>query len=72
MLLYADQFGAVDVSRGSAAPGRGQWKQSLAGPRCRLGKALALHLKDSIKHGNEAVYRPEIAVTWEVRAIVNG
>lgn len=38
----------------------------------KYDKALAQHLKDSIKHGNEAVYRPEIAVTWEVRAIVNG
>lgn len=37
----------------------------------KYDKALAQHLKDSIKHGNEAVYRPEIAVTWEVRAIVN-
>lgn len=34
-------------------------------------KPLAQHLKDSIKHGNEAVYRPEVAVTWEVRPIVN-
>lgn len=38
----------------------------------KYDKPLAQHLKDSIKHGNEAVYRPEIAVTWEVRPIVNG
>ena len=37
----------------------------------KYDKPLAQHLKDSIKHGNEAVYRPEVAVTWEVRPIVN-
>ena len=37
----------------------------------KYDKPLAQHLKDSIKHGNEAVYRPEIAVTWEVRPIAN-
>ena len=37
----------------------------------KYDKPLAQHLKDSIKHGNEAVYRPEVAVTWEVRPIVS-
>ena len=37
----------------------------------KYDKPLAEHLKKSIKHGNEAVYRPEIAITWEVRPVVN-
>lgn len=37
----------------------------------KYDKALAQHLKESIKHGNEAVYRPEISVVWEVRPILN-
>lgn len=37
----------------------------------KYDKALAEHLKDSIKHGNEAVYRPEIAVAWAVRPVTN-
>ncbi len=34
-------------------------------------KAMAEHLKASIKHSNEVAYRPEIAIAWEVRPIVN-
>lgn len=37
----------------------------------KYDKPLAEHLKASIKHGNEVVYRPEISVTWDVRPIVN-
>ncbi len=37
----------------------------------KYDKPMAEHLKDAIKHGNEVVYRPEIAITWEVRPIVN-
>lgn len=37
----------------------------------KYDKPLAEHLKKSIKHGNEVVYRPEIAITWEVRPVVN-
>ena len=37
----------------------------------KYDKPLAQHLKDSIKHGNDAVYRPEIAIAWEVRPVVN-
>ena len=37
----------------------------------KYDKPLAQHLKASIKHGNEAVYRPEIAITWEVRPVAN-
>ena len=28
-------------------------------------------MKKSIKHGNEAVYRTESAIAWEVRPVVN-
>ena len=38
----------------------------------KYDKPLAEHLKASIKHGNEVVYRPDMAITWEVRPIVNG
>lgn len=38
----------------------------------KYDKPLAAHLKDSVKHGNEAVYRPELSITWEVRPILNG
>jgi hypothetical protein len=37
----------------------------------KYDKPLAEHLKASIKHGNEVVYRPEISITWDVRPIVN-
>jgi len=37
----------------------------------KYDKPLAQHLKDSIKHGNDAVYRPEIAIAWEVRPVAN-
>ena len=37
----------------------------------KYDKPMAEHLKDAIKHGNEAVYRPEISVTWEVRPVTN-
>jgi 7-cyano-7-deazaguanine synthase in queuosine biosynthesis len=37
----------------------------------KYDKPLAEHLKASIKHGNEVVYRPGIPITWEVRPIVN-
>jgi hypothetical protein len=37
----------------------------------KYDKPLAQHLKDSIKHGNEAVYRPGTSITWDVRPIVN-
>ena len=37
----------------------------------KYDKPLAEHLKASIKHGNEVVYRPEMSITWEVRPIVN-
>jgi hypothetical protein len=37
----------------------------------KYDKPMAEHLKSAIKHGNEAVYRPEISVTWEVRPVVN-
>ncbi len=35
----------------------------------KYDKSLALHLKGTIKYGNEAVYRPDFSVTWEVRPI---
>ena len=38
----------------------------------KYDKPLAEHLKASIKHGNEVVYRPETPITWDVRPIVNG
>ena len=38
----------------------------------KYDKPLAEHLKASIKYGNEVVYRPDMAITWEVRPIVNG
>jgi 7-cyano-7-deazaguanine synthase in queuosine biosynthesis len=38
----------------------------------KYDKPLAEHLKASIKYGNEVVYRPGMAITWEVRPIVNG
>jgi 7-cyano-7-deazaguanine synthase in queuosine biosynthesis len=38
----------------------------------KYDKPLAEHLKASIKHGNEVAYRPGMAITWEVRPIVNG
>lgn len=34
-------------------------------------KLLAEHLKTTIQHGNEAVYRPKMSISWEVRPIVN-
>ena len=37
----------------------------------KYDKPLAEHLKESIKHGNEVVYRPEMSITWDVRPIVN-
>lgn len=37
----------------------------------KYDKPLAEHLKASIKHGNEVVYRPEMSITWDVRPIVN-
>jgi 7-cyano-7-deazaguanine synthase in queuosine biosynthesis len=37
----------------------------------KYDKPLAEHLKASIKHGNEVVYRPEMPITWDVRPIVN-
>ncbi|MDF1483269.1 7-cyano-7-deazaguanine synthase [Extensimonas sp. H3M7-6] len=37
----------------------------------KYDKPLAEHLKASIKHGNEVVYRPGMPITWEVRPIVN-
>jgi len=37
----------------------------------KYDKPLSVHLTESIKHGNDVTYRPEIAVTWEVRPIVN-
>ncbi|AOS78381.1 hypothetical protein Q5W_05065 [Hydrogenophaga sp. PBC] len=38
----------------------------------KYDKPLAEHLKAGIKYGNEVVYRPGMAITWEVRPIVNG
>jgi hypothetical protein len=38
----------------------------------KYDKPLAAHLKESIKHGNEAVYQSAAEITWEVRPIVNG
>lgn len=37
----------------------------------KYDKPLGEHLKASIKHGNEVVYRPEMSITWDVRPIVN-
>ena len=37
----------------------------------KYDKPLAEHLKASIKHGNEVVYRPGIPIVWDVRPIVN-
>jgi len=37
----------------------------------KYDKPLAAHLKASIKHSNEVVYRPEMSITWDVRPIVN-
>ena len=37
----------------------------------KYDKPLAEHLKASIKHGNEVVYRPEMSIPWDVRPIVN-
>ncbi len=37
----------------------------------KYDKPLAEHLKSSIKHGSDVVYRPETPVTWEVRPILN-
>ena len=37
----------------------------------KYDKALAEHLKSSIKIGNDAVYRSEIAIAWEVRPVAN-
>lgn len=34
-------------------------------------KALAEHLKSSIKHSNEVAYRPEITIAWDVRPVMN-
>lgn len=38
----------------------------------KYDKPLAQHLKDSIKHGNEVVYRPEVPFVWDVRPVTNG
>ena len=37
----------------------------------KYDKPLAEHLKASIKHSNEVVYRPGIPIVWDVRPIVN-
>jgi hypothetical protein len=37
----------------------------------KYDKPLAEHLKASIKHGNEVVYRPGVSIAWDVRPIVN-
>lgn len=37
----------------------------------KYDKPLGEHLKASIKHGNEVVYRPGMQITWDVRPIVN-
>jgi len=37
----------------------------------KYDKPLAEHLKASIKHGNEVVYRPRMPIAWDVRSIVN-
>jgi len=37
----------------------------------KYDKPLAEHLKASIKHGNEVVYRPGTPIVWDVRPIVN-
>lgn len=37
----------------------------------KYDKPLAAHLKESIKCGNEPVYRTEEEIVWEVRPIVN-
>ena len=37
----------------------------------KYDKPLAEHLKVSIKHGNEVVYRPGMSIAWDVRPIVN-
>jgi ElaB/YqjD/DUF883 family membrane-anchored ribosome-binding protein len=37
----------------------------------KYDKPLAEHLKASIKHGNEVVYRPGFPITWDIRPIVN-
>lgn len=37
----------------------------------KYDKPLAEHLKTTIQHGNEAVYRPKMSISWEVRPIVN-
>lgn len=37
----------------------------------KYDKPLAEHLKASIKHGNEVVYRPATPIVWDVRPIVN-
>lgn len=38
----------------------------------KFDKPPAGHLKTSISHGNEVVYRPGLPITWDVRPIVNG
>lgn len=37
----------------------------------KYDKPLANHLKASITHSNEVVYRPGVPITWDVRPIVN-
>ncbi len=38
----------------------------------KYDKPLAEHLKASIKHGNEVVYRPGVPIVWDVRPVTNG
>lgn len=37
----------------------------------KYDKPLGTHLRDSIKFGNEPVYRTELPITWDVRPVVN-
>lgn len=37
----------------------------------KYDKPLGEHLKASIKHGNEVVYRPGVPIVWDVRPILN-
>ncbi len=37
----------------------------------KYDKPLAEHLTASIKFGNEVVYRPAVAIVWDVRPIAN-
>lgn len=38
----------------------------------KYDKLLGEHLKASIKHGNEVVYRPGMPIVWDVRPVTNG